>query len=91
VPPVLCKWIYSFLNDRSQQVKLGQFTLDTKTISTDCTSTDLFVKLLKFADNTSVIGVILDGDAYRQQVDQLVQSEQAGAEHTQDGGDVNGF
>ena len=49
------------------------------------------MKLLKFADNTSVIGVILDGDAYRQQVDQLVQSEQAGAEHTQDGGDVNGF
>ena len=40
----------------------------------DCTSTDPFVKLLKFADDTSVIGLIRDGDesAYRQQVDQLV-------------------
>ena len=51
------------------------------------------MKLLKFADDTSVIGLICDGDesGYRQQVDQLVQSEQSGAEHTQDGGDVSGF
>ncbi|KAK3553460.1 hypothetical protein QTP70_003505 [Hemibagrus guttatus] len=39
----------------------------------DCTSTDLSVKLLKFADNTTVIGLIQDGDesAYRQEIEQL--------------------
>ena len=92
VPSVFYKWIYSFLTDRSQQVRLGQFTSDTRAISTgasqgcvlslllfsvytnDCTSTDPFVKLLKFADVTSVIGLIRDRDesAYRQQVDQLL-------------------
>ncbi|KAK3557509.1 hypothetical protein QTP70_028344, partial [Hemibagrus guttatus] len=40
----------------------------------DCTSTDPSVKLLKFADDTTVIGLIQDGDesAYRQEVEQLV-------------------
>ncbi len=39
----------------------------------DCTSKDPSVKLLKFADNTTVIGLIKDGDesAYRQEVEQL--------------------
>ncbi|KAK3551560.1 hypothetical protein QTP70_019800 [Hemibagrus guttatus] len=39
----------------------------------DCTSTDPSVKLLKFADNTTVIGLIQDSDesAYRQEVEQL--------------------
>ncbi|KAI3353828.1 hypothetical protein L3Q82_005043 [Scortum barcoo] len=39
----------------------------------DCTSGDLNVKLLKFADDTTVIGLIRDGDesAYRQEVEQL--------------------
>ncbi|KAK3564065.1 hypothetical protein QTP86_007522 [Hemibagrus guttatus] len=39
----------------------------------DCTSTDPSVKLLKFADNTTVIGLIQDGDesAYRQEIEQL--------------------
>ncbi|KAI2661499.1 putative RNA-directed DNA polymerase from transposon BS [Labeo rohita] len=39
----------------------------------DCTSKDPPVKLLKFADDTTVIGFIKDGDesAYRQEVDQL--------------------
>ncbi|KAL0197700.1 hypothetical protein M9458_006240, partial [Cirrhinus mrigala] len=39
----------------------------------DCTSKDPSVKLLKFADDTTVIGLIKDGDesAYRQEVDQL--------------------
>ncbi len=39
----------------------------------DCTSKDLSVKLLKFADDTTVIGLIKDGDesAYRQEVEQL--------------------
>ncbi len=39
----------------------------------DCTSKDPPVKLLKFADNTTVIGLIQDRDesAYRQEVEQL--------------------
>ncbi|KAL0185672.1 hypothetical protein M9458_017342, partial [Cirrhinus mrigala] len=39
----------------------------------DCTSKDPSVKLLKFADDTTVIGLIRDGDesAYRQEVGQL--------------------
>ncbi|KAK3534072.1 hypothetical protein QTP86_001176 [Hemibagrus guttatus] len=39
----------------------------------DCTSTDPSVKLLKFTDDTTVIGLIQDGDesAYRQEIEQL--------------------
>ncbi len=39
----------------------------------ECTSKDNSVKLLKFADDTTVIGLIKDGDesAYRQEVEQL--------------------
>ncbi|KAK3539400.1 hypothetical protein QTP70_006298 [Hemibagrus guttatus] len=39
----------------------------------DCTTTDPSVKLLKFADDTTVIGLIQAGDesAYRQEVEQL--------------------
>ncbi|KAK3545948.1 hypothetical protein QTP70_016960, partial [Hemibagrus guttatus] len=39
----------------------------------DFTSTDPSVKLLKFVDNTTVIGLIQDGDesAYRQEIEQL--------------------
>ncbi|MCI4392536.1 hypothetical protein PGIGA_G00147050 [Pangasianodon gigas] len=39
----------------------------------DCTSKNPSVKLLKFADDTTVIGLIQDGDesAYRQEVEQL--------------------
>ncbi|KAL0193585.1 hypothetical protein M9458_011881, partial [Cirrhinus mrigala] len=39
----------------------------------DCTSKDPSVKLLKFADDTTLIGLIQDGEvsAYRQEVEQL--------------------
>ena len=39
----------------------------------DCTSRDPSVKLLKFADDTTIIGLIRDGDesSYRQEVEQL--------------------
>ncbi len=39
----------------------------------DCTSKDTSVKLLKFADDTTLIGLIQDGDesAYRQEVKEL--------------------
>ncbi|KAK3508746.1 hypothetical protein QTP70_004225 [Hemibagrus guttatus] len=42
------------------------FSLYTK----DCTSTDPSVKLMKFADDTTVIGLIHDESAYRQEVEQ---------------------
>ncbi len=40
----------------------------------NCTSSDSTVKLLKLAEDTTIIGLIHDGDesAYRQQVDQIV-------------------
>ncbi|KAK3519773.1 hypothetical protein QTP70_004298 [Hemibagrus guttatus] len=88
VPSSICQWITSFLTDRHQLVKLGKFTSYSRTTSTgapqgcvlspllfsnDCTSTDPSVKLLKFADDTTVIGLIQDGDesVYRQEIEQL--------------------
>ncbi|KAK9522982.1 hypothetical protein VZT92_019435 [Zoarces viviparus] len=37
----------------------------------DCTTGDPTVKLLKFADDTTVIGLIRDGDEYRREVERL--------------------
>lgn len=73
---------YSTVYDTTQQYKQN-----------DCTSNDPAVKLLKFADDTTVIGLIQDGDesAYRREVGALVQSEQLGAENAQDCGDDSGF
>ncbi|XP_061643355.1 GRIP1-associated protein 1 isoform X3 [Phyllopteryx taeniolatus] len=91
VSPAICQWIYSFLTGKTQQVRLGETTSSTRSISTgapqgcvlspllfslymnDCTSTHPAVKLLKFADDTTVIGLIKDGDesAYRQEVERL--------------------
>ncbi|KAK3542898.1 hypothetical protein QTP70_006320 [Hemibagrus guttatus] len=91
VPSSIGQWITSFLTDRQQLVKLGNFMSNSRTTSTgapqgcvlspllfslytnDCTSTDPSVRLLKFADDTTVIGLIQDGDesAYRQEVEQL--------------------
>lgn len=88
VPASTCQWITSFLTDRRQQVRLGNITSSTRTTSTgapqgcvlssllfslytnDCTSSD---PSLKFADDTTVIGLIRDGEesAYRREVEQL--------------------
>lgn len=84
-PSSLCclhLWIKNFLTDRKRQMRLG----NTRTASTgvpqgsvlfslytsDCSSGDLSVKLLKFADDTTVIGLIHDSDEYGQEVEQLV-------------------
>src|SRR4029434_1230878 len=79
VPASTCQWITNFLIDRKQQVRLGEITSSTRSVSTgapqgcvlplDCTSGDPSVKLLKFADDTSVIGLIRDDDesAYRRE------------------------
>jgi len=86
-PTTVCHWITSFLRDRQKLVRLGKFSSSTRTISTgapqgcvlsslytiDCTSKDASVKLLKFADDTTLIGLIQDSgkSAYRQEVKEL--------------------
>ncbi|KAK3558042.1 hypothetical protein QTP86_006420 [Hemibagrus guttatus] len=67
VPSSICQWITSFLTDRHQLVKLGKFKSNSRTTSTGAP------RLLKFADDTTVIGLIQDGDesAYRQEIEQL--------------------
>uniref|UniRef100_A0A3B1IGL0 Reverse transcriptase domain-containing protein n=1 Tax=Astyanax mexicanus TaxID=7994 RepID=A0A3B1IGL0_ASTMX len=92
ISPAICQWIFSFLTDRRQHVRLKDDTSGVRTTNTgapqgcvlspllfslytnDCTSNDPTVKLLKFADDTTIIGLIQDGDesAYRQEVDKLV-------------------
>ena len=91
VPASTCQWITNFLTDRKQQVRLGEITSSTRTVSSgatqgcvlspllfslstnDCSSGHPSVQLLKFADDTTIIGLIRDGDesAYRREVDQL--------------------
>ncbi len=76
-PTSVCQWINSFLTDRQQLVRLGKYTSSTRLISTGAplssTSDSTSVKLLKFADDTKLIGLIQDGDesAYRQEVKEL--------------------
>ncbi|KAI2646125.1 putative RNA-directed DNA polymerase from transposon BS [Labeo rohita] len=80
VPSSICQWITSFLIGNSGRItSTGApqgcvhspllFSLYTN----DCTSKDPSVKLLKFADDTTLIGHINDGDesAYRQGVKEL--------------------
>ncbi len=91
IPTSVCQWINSFLTDRQQVVRLGQFSSSNRTVSTgapqgcilspllfslycnDYTSKDPSVKLLKFADDITLIGLIQDGDesAYKQEVKEL--------------------
>ncbi|KAL0165647.1 hypothetical protein M9458_037491, partial [Cirrhinus mrigala] len=76
VPTAICQWITSFLTDRQQLVRLGKLTFNISTgapqgcilsplfflYTNDCTSKDPSVKLLKFADDTTVIDHIQDDD-----------------------------
>ncbi len=86
MPTFVCQWINSFLTDRQQLVRLGKFSSSTgapqgcvlspllfSLYTNDCTSKDPSVKLLKFVDDTTPIGLIQDGDesAYRQEVKEL--------------------
>ncbi len=83
------QWIPSFLTDRLVrlgELTSNTRTINTEApqgcvlspllfslYTNDCTSKDPSVKLLKFADDTTFIGLIQDGDesAYRQEVEQL--------------------
>ncbi|TWW77638.1 hypothetical protein D4764_12G0010280 [Takifugu flavidus] len=63
-------WITHFLTDRRQYVRLGKTVSDSITISTGSPQGCL----IKFADDTTLIGLISDGDetAYRREVARLV-------------------
>ena len=89
----ICKWIYDFLSDRKQAVKVGKLISQSKTLNTGapqgcvlspflysiytyfCQSSTNSVLLFKFADDTSVVGLITNGDesGYRREVDDLVR------------------
>ncbi len=76
VPTSICQWITSFLTDRKQLVRLGKFSSSTHTNSTGAPQGCVLSPLLffpKFADDTTLIGLIQDGDesAYRQEVKEL--------------------
>ncbi len=86
VPTSVCQWITSFLTDKQQLVRLGKYTSSTgapqgcvlspllfSLYTNDCTSKDPSVKLLKFADDTTLISFIQDGDesVYRQEDKEL--------------------
>ncbi len=86
VPTSICQWINSFLTDKQQLMRLGKYTSSTgapqgcalspllfSLYTNDCTSKVLSVKLLKFADDTTLISLIQDGDesTYRQEVKEL--------------------
>ena len=90
-PASTCKWIYSFLTDRPQTVRMGTQTSSTLTLSTgspqgcvlspflyslythDCVPAHHSNVIVKFADDTTVMGLISNGDetAYREEVQRL--------------------
>lgn len=87
----ICKWIYNFLTQRQQTVRVGSRTSNTITVSTgspqgcvlspllfslltfDCTARFCSNHILKYADDTTVVGLIKDNSesAYREEVKQL--------------------
>ncbi len=84
VPTSICQWITSFLTDRQTHIQnshhqhwrpSGLCSLPTALLPLHkwLHFKGPSVKLLKFADDTTVIGLIKDGDesAYRQEVEQL--------------------
>ncbi len=86
----LCSWILDFLTGRSQVVRMGNNTSSLLTLNTgapqgcvlspllythDCTATHSSNVIVKFADDTTVIGLITDNDetAYRAEVSTLTK------------------
>ncbi|MCI4378698.1 hypothetical protein PGIGA_G00218730 [Pangasianodon gigas] len=63
--PSLCNWVLNFLTDRPQSVRVGNRTSGIRTTNT---------RIIKFADDTTVIGLITGGEAtsYRREVAGLI-------------------
>ncbi|KAF7646918.1 hypothetical protein LDENG_00180700, partial [Lucifuga dentata] len=73
-----CAWIKNFLTDRPQSVRLGSHLSSTLTLSTGspqgCVLSPLLSNsIFKFADDTTLVGLISGGDeaAYREEVEHL--------------------
>ncbi len=75
----LCSWILDFLTGRSQVVRMGNNTSSPLVLNTgapqgcvlspllythDCTATHSSNVIVKFADETTVIGLITDNDGW---------------------------
>ncbi len=83
----LCNWILDFLTGRPQSVRVGHNTSSTTTLSTgappllftllthDCTAKFSSNHIIKFADDTTVVGLISNKDEthYREEVAQLAE------------------
>ncbi len=85
----LCSWILDFLTGRSQVVRMGNNTSSPLNLNTgapqgcilyhlythDCTATHSSNVIVKFADDTTVIGLLTDNDetAYREEVSTLTK------------------
>ncbi|KAL0195209.1 hypothetical protein M9458_008781, partial [Cirrhinus mrigala] len=85
----LCNWILDFLTGRPQSVRVGSNTSSTTTLSTgapqgcvlspllthDCTAKFSSNHIIKFADDTTVVGLISNNDEthYREEVAQLAK------------------
>ncbi len=77
----LCDWIQDFLTARPQVVKVGQFTSNSITLNVgyyslythDCVSSHSSTSIIKFADDTVVLGLINNNDeaAYLEEVESL--------------------
>ncbi len=81
----LCDWIQDFLTGRPQVVKVGQFTSNSITLNVgapqgcvlsplrDCVSSHRSTFIIKFADDTVVLGLISNNDetAYLDEVERL--------------------
>ena len=87
----ICNWVYNFLTQREQTVRVGSRTSRTITVSTgspqgcalgpllfsllthDCTARFCSNYILKFADDTTVVGLIKNNNesAYTEEVKQL--------------------
>ena len=95
VNPRLIQWVFSFLTDRPQRVKISSTCdiwsseLETNTgapqgcvlspalftvYTSDCRCEDMGVLQVKFSDDTSLSGMIVDGkeNSYRDSVDRMV-------------------
>jgi hypothetical protein len=74
----LCNWILDILTGRPKAVKMGNNTSSTLTLNTApplivCSQPSVLLSIIKFADDTTVVGLITNNDesAYREELSEL--------------------